>query len=246
MSMISVQLYSVRDAFAAHPEGTLRQLAQIGFTRVEPYGVVENVAVLSAALPAFGLAAPTAHAKLLGADQLAVFRAAAELGIGTVIDPMVNADKWQDAADIEATAAGLNAAAAAAADHGVTVGYHNHWWELQSRIGGRHALEYLADHLDPAVVLEVDAYWATAGGADPAALLGRLGSRVRAVHVKDGDLALDGSGQVPAGGGQVPMATVLAAAPDALRVAEFDRYDGDVFDALAATYGYLIKEGVAP
>ena len=88
MSMISVQLYSVRDAFAADPADTLARLAGIGFTQVEPYGVVENLAALRAGLPANGLTAPTAHAKLLGVDQHAVFAAAAELGIGIVIDPM--------------------------------------------------------------------------------------------------------------------------------------------------------------
>jgi sugar phosphate isomerase/epimerase len=239
MNETSVQLYSVRDEFAAHPEGTLRRLAQIGFTRVEPYGVVENLAVLRDALPAFGLTAPTAHARLLGADQHGVFRAAAELGIGVVIDPMVPAEQWQDPADIVVTAAALNSAAKIAAEYGVTVGYHNHWWELRSRISSESALEYLADRLDPEVVLEVDTYWATAGGEDAPALLRRLGERVRAIHVKDGALATDGSGQVPAGQGQVPLPAVLAAAPEALRVVEFDRYDGDIFAGLAASLAYL-------
>jgi sugar phosphate isomerase/epimerase len=239
MSETSVQLYSVRAEFATHPEGTLRRLAEIGFTRVEPYGVVENLAILRDALPAFGLTAPTAHARLLGADQHAAFRGAAELGIGVVIDPMVPAERWQDPADIVATAAALNDAAKIAAGYGVTVGYHNHWWELQSQISSRSALEYLVDRLDPEVVLEVDTYWATAGGADAPALLGRLGDRVRAIHVKDGGLATDASGQVPAGQGRVPVPAVLAAAPDALRVIEFDRYDGDIFDGLAASLAYL-------
>ena len=46
MSELSVQLYSVRDAFAADPADTLRRLAAIGFAHVEPYGVVENVDAL--------------------------------------------------------------------------------------------------------------------------------------------------------------------------------------------------------
>jgi sugar phosphate isomerase/epimerase len=242
MANISVQLYSVREAFAARPEGTLRQLAEIGFTRVEPYGVVENAAVLRDSLPALGLTAPTAHARLLGADQNAVFGTAAELGIGVVIDPHVPAERWQDASDIAATADALNSAAKIAAEHGVAVGYHNHWWELESRISGRHALEILADRLDPGVVLEVDAYWAVVGGADAPELLRRLGDRVHALHVKDGDLAHDASGQVPAGQGRVPMAEVLAAAPDALRVVEFDRYDGDIFAALGKSLAYLTGE----
>lgn len=241
MSKPSVQLYSVRDAFAQDPTGTLTRLADLGFTQVEPYGVQENHEVLRTALPALGLTAPTAHAKLLDPtiDQPAVFGTAAELGIGIVIDPMVEAGRWQDPADITATAAALNDAAKVAAQHGVTVGYHNHYWELAARIDDRTAFEVLADQLDPAVVLEVDTYWATAGGAEAPALLRRLGDRVRAIHVKDGDLATDGSGQVPAGQGRVPVTEVLAAAPQALRVVEFDRYDGDIFAAIAASLAFL-------
>jgi sugar phosphate isomerase/epimerase len=239
---LSVQLYSVRDAFAADSTGTLRRLAEIGFTRVEPYGVVENLAALRTGLPAAGLTAPTAHAKLVGADQPAVFAAAAELGIDVVIEPAVRAEHWQAPADIAATAAALNDAAKAAAEHGLRVGYHNHWWELESRIGDRTGLEVLAEQLDPEVLLEVDTYWATAGGADAPELLRRLGDRVHALHVKDGALATDASGQVPAGQGRVPVAEVLAAAPGALRVVEFDRYDGDIFDGLAASFGYLARE----
>jgi sugar phosphate isomerase/epimerase len=243
MSELSVQLYSVRDAFAADPAETLRRLAALGFTQVEPYGVVENVEALRAGLPANGLTAPTAHARLIGADQAAVFAAAAELGIGLVIDPLVKPEQWQDPADIAATADALNAAAKVAAEHGVSVGYHNHWWELQARIDGRSAFEVFADQLDPAVALEVDTYWATAGGEDAPALLRRLGDRVRAIHVKDGALATDATGQVPAGQGRVPVADVLAAAPDALRVIEFDAYDGDLFEAIAASHAFLTGAG---
>jgi sugar phosphate isomerase/epimerase len=243
MSTLSVQLYSVRDQFAADPRGTLERLAAIGFTQVEPYGVVENRAALRDGLPAAGLTAPTAHARLIGVDQVAVFAAAAECGIGVVIDPMVKAERWQQPADIAATAEALNGAAKLAAGYGVTVGYHNHWWELTSRIDGRYAFEVFADQLDEELVLEVDTYWVTAGGADAPELLRRLGARVRAIHVKDGNLATDGSGQTPAGQGRVPVAEVLAAAPDALRVIEFDRYDGDIYAGLAASHAFLTGGG---
>ncbi|MCS7478603.1 sugar phosphate isomerase/epimerase family protein [Umezawaea endophytica] len=239
MTEPSVQLYSVRGAFAADPNDTLGRLAAIGFTLVEPYGVLENAESLRTLLPEHGLSAPTAHARLVGVEQAPVFAVAAECGIGVVIDPYIGEEKWQDASDVAATAKALNEAAAVAAEHGVRVGYHNHWWELESRIDGRSAFEVLADQLDPAIVLEVDTYWATAGGEDAPALLRRLGERVVAIHVKDGDLATDGTGQVPAGQGRVPVGDVLAAAPNALRVVEFDAYDGDVFDAVAASRAYL-------
>ncbi|MGW7538658.1 sugar phosphate isomerase/epimerase family protein [Amycolatopsis sp. NPDC054798] len=238
MSGPSVQLYSVREAFAADPDETLRRVAAIGFERVEPYGVVENVEALGAGLAAHGLSAPTAHAALVGKDQEAVFAAARELGIGVAIEPLVPASRWQSPADIAETASALNAAAEIAARYGVRVGYHNHWWELESRISGRSALEVFAERLDSGVVLEVDVYWAAAGGEDAPALLRRLGERVCAIHVKDGSLAVDASGQVPAGRGRVPMGEALAAAPEALRVVEFDQHE-DVFGGIAESFAYL-------
>lgn len=239
MSTLSVQLYSVRDAFAADPADTLARLAGIGFTQVEPYGLAEHAEVLRTALPDHGLTAPTAHAKLIGVDQDAVFDAAVACGIGVVIDPFTPPEQWENEADIAAIATALNDAARKAAEYGVTVGYHNHWWEPKNMIGERTAFEVFADQLDPTLVIEVDTYWAAAGGADAPELLRRLGKRVHALHVKDGDLATDASGQVPAGQGRVPVADVLAAAPNALRVVEFDAYDGDIFEGLAASYAFL-------
>lgn len=239
MSKLSVQLYSVREAFAADPGDTLAKLAGIGFTQVEPFGLAERAAVLRTALPEHGLTAPTAHAKLIGVDQDEVFAAAVACGVRTVIDPFVPDEQWRTEADVAATAAALNAAAKRAADHGLVVGYHNHWWELQNKIGDRTAFEVFADRLDPGLVLEVDTYWAAAGGADVPALLTALGDRVTALHVKDGDLATEPSGQVPAGQGRVGVDGILAAAPDALRVLEFDAYAGDIFEGLAASHAYV-------
>ncbi|MWJ36959.1 sugar phosphate isomerase/epimerase, partial [Clavibacter michiganensis subsp. michiganensis] len=45
--------------------------------------------------------------------------------------------------------------------------------------------------------------------------------------------------QEPAGQGDVDVAAVLAAAPHALRVVEFDDYEHDVFDGIAASYAWL-------
>jgi sugar phosphate isomerase/epimerase len=149
-------------------------------------------------------------------------------------------EHWQHAGDIGATADALNAAAKLAAEHGVRVGYHNHWWELRSRLDGRSAFEVFADQLDPELVLEVDTYWATAGGENTPELLRRLGGRVHAIHVKDGGLETDASGQVPAGQGRVPVADVLAAAPQAIRVIEFDAYDGDIYEGIAASRAFVL------
>jgi len=240
MPDLSVQLYTVRDSLAADFDAGLARLAEMGFRQVEPFQLQQFGEQLREGLPKHQLTAPTAHAGVVGQDQEALFSLAAELGVGTVIEPRVDPARWQSADGIASVAEDLNEAAALAAEHGVRVGYHNHSQELESRIDGRHGLEVLADKLAPEVVLEVDTYWAYAGGADVPALLRRLGDRVVALHVKDGDGSLDPKRQVAVGSGTVPVWDILEAAPDALRVVELDGTEGDVWEAVRAGREFLL------
>ena len=242
---LSVQLYTVREALAADLDKTLERLAGLGFRQVEPFRLVQHAEQLRTGLSRYGLSAPTTHQALVDEDLDAVFGIARELGIGTVIEPHVDRARWQTESGVTEIAQTLNEAGAAAAAYGVRVGYHNHHFELESIIDGRHALEVFADHLAPEVVLEVDTYWAYAGGADVPALLRRLGDRVTALHVKDGDGTLDPSAQVAVGSGSLPVPDFLAAAPDALRVVELDDTIGDVFDAIEASRAFLQSSAAA-
>lgn len=236
----SIQLYTLRNALQEDLPGTVRKVAEIGFTQVEPYNFVATATELGAALQENGLTAPSGHAPLLSQDQDQIFAAAKELGIGTVIEPYITAEHWQTAGDIQATAAKLNAAARKGAEYGIRVGYHNHAWELESTIEGRTALEYFEGLLDPELVLEVDTYWAAVGGQDPAQLLQRLGDRVKFIHIKDGPLTTDTKAQQPAGQGRVPVLEVIAAAASLeVGVVEFDDYSGDIFDGIAQSLAYL-------
>lgn len=245
--LISVQLYSVRDRLSEDLEGTLERLAELGFTNVEPYGafVVDSDDYV-AALASTGLSAPSAHAGVLDlADPSPAFEAAAAIGVRTIIDPAHRTDDWESIDGIARIAERINSTADAAREYGLTLGYHNHWWELEARPNGRPALELLAARLDPQVVLEVDTYWVEVGGVDVVELLGRLGDRVRLLHVKDGDKSRDVTAQLPAGEGAMDVPAVLGAAPDAVRVLEFDDYAGDTMDGLAASLAYVthLEEG---
>ncbi|MCO4239457.1 sugar phosphate isomerase/epimerase family protein [Pseudarthrobacter raffinosi] len=238
----SIQLYTLRNAIQEDLPGTIRKVAEIGFTQVEPYNFVATAKELGAALKENGLTAPSGHAPLLSQDQDEIFAAAKELGITTVIDPYLPAEHWQSAEDIQATAAKLNAAAKKGAEHGIRVGYHNHAWELESTIEGRTALEYFADLLDPELVLEVDTYWVAVGGQDPVDILTKLGSRVKLIHIKDGPLNTDTKAQQPAGKGNVPVLDVIAAAKSLeVGVVEFDDYAGDIFEGIAESLAFLNK-----
>ncbi len=246
---ISVQLYTVRESAAENLGATLRRLADIGFTRVEPYAFTQFPG-LGDALAASGLTAPTIHQRFIGGsdDELnAIFAQAAALGVRTVIDPQVDASKWTDAESIRSTAYALNAAAVVAAGHGLVVGYHNHAHEIESRIEGVTALEFFATHLDDAVVLEVDTYWVVVGGADPLAILKNLGDRVVAVHIKDGPGTSKTKDQVAVGSGSLPIADLIAATPNALHVIELDDFRGDRFQAVEDSFRYLsaLETGVS-
>lgn len=238
----SVQLYTVRNAVEENLPGAIRRLAEIGFTKVEPYNFAARADELAQALAENGITAPTGHAPLLtqDQDQDIIFAAAKRLGIGTVIEPYIPAEQWQDAESVRATAEKLKAAAKKGAGYGIRVGYHNHHWELESTIEGTTALEYFTGLLDQEIVLEVDTYWAAVGGQDPVALLERLGDRVVAIHIKDGPVNTDTKAQLPAGQGRIPVAEVVAAAKYLeVGVVEFDDYAGDVFDGVSQSLAFL-------
>lgn len=242
MSDIALQLYSIRERIATDGLApSLARAASAGFERIELFNILEWADALRTELPANGLAVPTAHARLLGEDQQAIFAAAASLGVETIIDPFTEPELWTRRDDVLRIADHLNASAAAAREHGLALGYHNHFWEAESIIDGRTALEVLADALDPEVVLEVDAYWAAVGGADVPALLRSLGERVVALHLKDaplvdGALSKDRHDQLPVGDGAIDWTAILDAAPSArLLVVEFDEFRGDIYDGAASS-----------
>jgi len=235
---MTVQLYSVREAVATDPVGTFERLRDLGFEAVELFDLGTHEEVFAEALRASGLVAPSGHAPLLAAaEPEALLDAAARLGVVTVIEPAV-LEGWSDVAGIADIASRLNALVPAATARGLTLGYHNHWWEFGD-LDGRTALEVFAHWLDPAIVLEVDVYWAEVAGVRAPALLERLGERAALLHVKDGPIERDPSSQLPAGQGAVDIPAVLAAAPRAARIIEFDAYRGDVFEGITASRDYL-------
>ena len=238
---ISVQLYSVREALASDVQATVSRLVDLGLAHAEPYHLLEYRDELVRAREQFPITFPSAHQSFLGeVDFPAVLDAAAAVGVQYLVDPFWNPEDWTDAEKVRALAETLNDRAAAAAEAGIRVGYHNHHFELAAQVDGRAALEVFADALDPQVILEIDTYWAAVGGADVPALLGRLGERVPLVHLKDGDLSEDPAAQLPLGSGAMPLADTLRASSDvAYGVIEFDDYAGDMFEGIAASIAHL-------
>jgi len=227
-------LWTTRDGIAS--------LAAIGFRTVELYGFVDRATEYRDLLAKHGLVASSAHAPFLSQDAAPIFAAATEVGVTSLIDPMSDPELWTTRDGIASLAATLNERAKQAAEHGIRVGYHNHWWE-PAPIDGTPALAIFADLLDPEVFLEVDTYWVEVGGGNAVEMLGRLGERVQFIHVKDGDISENNKAQVAVGDGRMPVLDILAAAPQAVPVVELDDFDGDVFDAITDSFAYLTANG---
>jgi sugar phosphate isomerase/epimerase len=182
----------------------------------------------------------------VGEEAEAVIAAARTLGADTVIVPYLPPSRFADADGVRGVAAELNEASARLAGEGMRLGYHNHDFELSSLIGGTPALEVLAEQLDDAVLLEVDTYWAAVGGQDVAALLGRLGDRVRYLHVKDGPVVNREDFMTAVGSGRMPVAKILAASPSATwHVVELDRCASDMMTAVGDSLAWLTAQGLA-
>lgn len=272
LPLASVQLYTLAKEFTEDPNGSLEKLAAIGLKNVEAFDFVGRPAEIRAALDASGLSSPTGHAPLLS-DELwtpdgsiptpapeVVFEAAATIGMKTVIDPFVAADRWLTEDGVADIADRLNAAAEVAATFGLSVGYHNHAQEFIASFDGQTAYERFVATTDERVQIELDLFWALTGGQDGPALVSKLGSRLVAVHVKDGiapaenpfapSAAAFGSetlDQRRPGEGDVPLVASLAAGEGAIQYAviEYDNAPGDVFADIQASYDFLVKGGYA-
>lgn len=229
---LAVQLYSLRTVLGDRRAATLQWLSGLGYAQVEPYDILGDTRQLAQELAAAGLTATTAHVKLLDTPIDEVIAAARIVGVETLIVPWADPELFADRAGVVSLAERINAAAGQAAVHGLRVGYHNHDFEFSARVDGRPAWEVLVELLDERVVLEVDTYWASVGGADVFELLPRLASRIRAVHVNDEEPEPD---DPPTLGvpvvGRMDEVTALAAGIGALVVVEVV-VEGDPFPSV--------------
>ena len=271
LPLASVQLYTLAAEFSDDMNGSLDKLAKIGLKNVEAFDFVRRPAEIRAALDASGLASPTGHAPLLS-DELwtpdgsiptpsneVVFEAAAEIGMKTVIDPMVPTERWLTEDGVKDIAERLNAASEKAKEFGLAVGYHNHAQEFLADLDGQTAYQRFLSLVDPAVQIELDLYWALVGGQDVVSLVEQIGDQLVAIHVKDGikppsnpfepgapkfsSSTLD---QRHAGEGEVPTVEAMKAAKNVkYAVIEYDNAPGDVFEDIENSYRFLIDGGLA-
>jgi sugar phosphate isomerase/epimerase len=241
---ISFQLYSARKFPPV--EAQLEALAAIGFDAVEPYGGAygNDPAGLRRKLDAVGLACPTAHVALdlLNSDRAAAIGIAEALGLETVVVPYLVAEKRPaDAAGWKTIGAQLAGHAAALAEKGFRLAWHNHDFEYATLPDGSRPIEHLL--AGKGVGFEADIGWIARAGKDPEAEVKRYAGKIAAFHVKDlapaGTTADDGWTDI--GSGTIAWKTLLpaieASASDLL-VFEHDN-PSDWRGFASRSYGYV-------
>ncbi len=244
-----VMMYTVLDQARADLDGTLARLARIGYQGIETYGLVERFgpARVRAAIAAAGLTLTSAHTPFPAGDRAEeILDQNEELGARVLVWSMER-EEFDSPESIRRGAERVNEAAERAAARGMTIAYHNHFAEFTQVFSEKKAYDLLLDQLDSRVVVELDAYWARLGGADPGAVLAQLGERVRLLHVKDGPaVSYDDDVMVPIGDGPTDWARVLAT-PSGVRwhIVELERLHIDVFEALERSYAYLTAAGLS-
>jgi len=190
---------------------------------------------------------PSAHLPLpIGDDKSRVLDTAATLGVQYVVLAWLPAEELRTVDQIKAHCERMNEGSANAKANGLTLCYHNHWWEVEliEVLGDRTPLDVMLEHLDPSVAFEVDLYWVKTGGADPVLTLNRLGARVPLVHVKDGSAKVEDS-MLAVGDGTLNYPAILPAAAHATwAIVELDRCATDMLTAVRRSYDYLVKTGL--
>ena len=202
---IGVQLWAVKAELDNDFDGTLRQLAAIGYRRVEAAGYHgRSPAAFREAVARAGLACDSTHVSMpdLLKDEDGQIGAARDVGASWLVcsSPAASGavaaahpgEDWMDQmrramtlADWRRNAEHLNRIGEKARRAGLTLAYHSHAFEF-ARYDGVVGFDELQHLTDPArVKTELDVGWVVAGGRDPVEVMRRYPDRIRLLHIKD-------------------------------------------------------------
>ena len=247
MASIALQLWTVRDECNRDLEGTLRRLGAQGYDGVELFQLHgHEPAAVRAWLDEVGLVAAGRHARLEEIeDELQPL--SAELAVLATDRMAISWIEPDSLGDPAALVRRIEAAARAAAQAGLRLGFHNHWSELEPLPGGATFLDLLRELPPDLLWLELDLGWVWQAGADPVAELERTAGRCPLVHVKD-YASREGRDDVPVGDGIVGYEQILPAAVGAgaeWLVVEEDEVGDDPFAAVERSL-QAVRRIIAP
>lgn len=198
---IGLELYTVGAELEKDYDGTLRQIAAIGYQEVETgVSATRTAASVKKSLRDAGLGCRALHMGFGGMDEAVPY--AHEIGAKYVISSvMLPSDPAPGKIDFKVILQQLNtlteddfkkiaarcsAAGEKAKKAGLQFAYHNHNFEFKPLGGGKIGYDIILRETDPSLVkFELDCGWMAAAGHDPVAYLTKNPSRYRLLHIKD-------------------------------------------------------------
>jgi sugar phosphate isomerase/epimerase len=255
LKSIGVQLYTVRTVMPQKPAETLQAIRAIGYQEVEAtWAGYDKIAPL---VKEAGLKAVSMHVDntLMSKSADEMSRVADQLkswGFQYGVHPYVPPAERGGPDVIKALADKLNMFGEKCHAVGVQAAYHNHAFE-SATAGDKTLFQVLIDNTDKKLVgFEVDCFWISVAGGDPAEFVKKLSGRVPLLHLKD---KAQGTEQrfnesVPktafkeVGNGVLDWPAILRAAAAAgvqHYFVEQDQTPGDPLDSIKQSYNFLSK-----
>jgi len=256
LKTLGVQLYTVRTVLPQKPQDTLNAIRAIGYQEVEAtYAGLDGLWPM---LQASGLKPVSIHLDSGSVTQgkpddlSPIFDQLKKRGFQYAVFPYLPEPERGGIDVIKAIAEKLNRAGEKCRAAGMSFCYHNHAFEFATEKGAT-LFQVMLEHTDPKLVaFELDVFWVSVAGLDPAEFLQKLAGRVPLLHLKDkaeGTAVMYKESVPPTafkevGSGVLDWPKVLRAAA-AAKVAHYfveqDQTPGDPVDSLRQSFGYLSK-----
>jgi len=245
---VGVQLYTIREAIGKDAKGSLKQIADLGFSEVENFGYNGKFFGMDAAtykglLGDLGMTAPSGHYmynNILKGWEKAVEDAKA-IGQDYMVLAYLLPPERKSLDDYKKIADNLNKAGEVCKQAGIQLCYHNHEFEFEA-MNGTLPFDILTNETDAGLVkVELDLYWATVAGQDPVALFKKHKGRVALWHVKDMDKTPK-KNFTEVGNGVIDFATIFKHAKTSGMKHFFVEQDvcpGSPFDSIKQSIGYI-------
>jgi sugar phosphate isomerase/epimerase len=265
---LGFQMYTLRYMLAEGVGDIFTRVAAAGYTEIEAVqstgvdGVVVAWDDVAEAVKAAGLTAASSHVSapvILGAGEIAAgpktLEESAEWGarhgFSWLVMPYVPNDQRGDNRDHYLRLADkLNHAGEVYKAAGMGFAYHNHAFEF-GPVGDSTPMDILLEATDPDLVkIELDVFWTSVAGLDPAEWIRTHPGRVKLLHLKDKGagaptqfaegVAAEYFKEVGSGVIDFPAVLKAAAADNVERyIVEQDQTPGDAVDSLAISAKYL-------
>lgn len=190
-----IQLWSLRKAMQEDAAGTLKKVAQTGYTFVEPAGHNIEAGTFHGLAPkelkkivnGLGMKMHSAHCKIDVEDADKACTQAAEAGLKYIIKPAIGAAERKSLDNFKKLAEDFNKIGLVAKKYGLQFGFHNHAHEFGKK-DGQIPYDYLLANTDAAnVIFQMDLGWVVYAGYDPVEYFKKYPGRFQLWHIRDLD-----------------------------------------------------------